>query len=216
MQTTSSKTAKGASIITFLVMMLFALPTSAQGVAEVWLNKALQKLQNKGAEMSFRIDGEGMSFSGKLLMEENKFHYDSETIKIWYDGTTQWTLQSDAGYRELYISQPDLEDLQIINPCLLLKHYKEFFTITDGGEKTIHGKLTHMVTLNAISDNSQITDINVYIDNYGVPVFLELMLLDGMEEEVEIRSMRDGLTFPKNTFTYSEKDYPADEVIDMR
>jgi hypothetical protein len=28
--------------------------------------------------------------------------------------------------------------------------------------------------------------------------------------------MRNGLTFPKQTFTYSEKAFPADEVIDMR
>lgn len=202
------------NIILSLIMFVSSM-ASAQGVADVWMNKTIEKLQNKGSEISFRIDEDGMRLSGKLLMDDNKFFYDAGTIKIWFDGTTQWTLQTDAGYSELYINEPNLEDLQIINPYLLLKHYKDFFTISDGGEKSINGKLAHMVKLNAI-DNSVVSSVNVYIANDNTPIAVELVLPDGMVYEIEMRSMRNGLTFPKNTFTYPEKEYPANEVIDMR
>ena len=33
---------------------------AAQGVAEVWLNKAVEQFQNKGVEVVFRINEEGM------------------------------------------------------------------------------------------------------------------------------------------------------------
>ena len=202
------------NIILSLIMFVSSM-ASAQGVADVWINKTIEKLQNKGSEISFRIDEDGMRLSGKLLMDDNKFFYDAGTIKIWFDGTTQWTLQTDAGYSELYINEPNLEDLQIINPYLLLKHYKDFFTISDGGEKSINGKLAHMVKLNAI-DNSVVSSVNVYIANDNTPIAVELVLPDGMVYKIEMRSMRNGLTFPKNTFTYPEKEYPANEVIDMR
>lgn len=215
MNTKTNNTKNSMRGIILCLMTLVASVASAQGTAEVWLNKAIQKMQDKGTEISFRIDEDGMRFSGKLLMEGNKFYYDAETIKIWYDGTTQWTLQTDVGYSELYISEPDIEDLQIINPYLLLKHYKDFYTIADGGEKTIHGKLTHMVELES-NDDSQIAAVNVYITTENTPAALDLVLPDGMVYEVEVRSMRSGLTFPKNTFTYQADTYPADEVIDMR
>ena len=45
---------------------------------------------------------------------------------------------------------------------------------------------------------------------------LEFVASDKATHKIDIRSMRNGLTFPKDTFTYPEKEYPADEVIDMR
>lgn len=216
MRTSLSKIAKRASAITLLLITLFALPTSAQGVAEVWLDKATEKLQNKGAEISFRIDEDGMRLSGKLLMEGNKFYYDAETIKIWYDGTTQWTLQTDAGYSELYISAPNVEDLQLINPYLLLNHYKDLYTIADGGEKIVHGKPTHKIELMPNDENQEVANVDLYIYSDGNLAAIDLTSSSGYSYEIEVRSMRSGLTFPKNTFTYQEKEYPADEIIDMR
>lgn len=199
-----------------ILMMLATLPVSAQGAAEVWLNKATEKLQNKGSEIVFRINEEGMRISGKLLMDGPRFIYDAENMKIWYDGTTQWTMQMGGGYNELYINTPSLEEQQIINPYLLLTTYKEHFTATDGGEQNHNGKLTHLVKLKANDESQEPSDINIYIANDGTLSSLEIVAPDGHLFKIEIRSMRNGLTFPKGTFTYQEKEYPADEVIDMR
>ena len=68
-----------ASVIMCIMMLFVALPTSAQGAAEVWLNKAADKLRNKGAEISFRVSEEGIQhISGKLLMDGEKFFYDTD------------------------------------------------------------------------------------------------------------------------------------------
>lgn len=206
-----------ASILAILVLTVFtAMPTFAQGTAEVWLGKATEKLKNKGTEIAFRINEEGIRISGKLLMDGQKFIYDTDEMKIWYDGTTQWTLQMGSGYNELYINNPTLEERQTINPYLLLSSYKDNFTATDGGEKNINGKLAHMVKLQANDESAELERINIYITNDGTLSLLELIAPDDRAYKIEVRSMRNGLTFPKDTFTYSAKDHPADEVIDMR
>lgn len=219
MQTTinthSRKRAATGAIIC-LIMLIFASPASAQSVAEVWLNKAAEKLRNKGTEITFRIKEEGVRISGKLLMDGSKFVYDTEEMKIWYDGTTQWTLQMRDGYNELYINSPTVEDQQSINPYLLLNNYKENFNITDGGEKSFGGNLTHMVTLKANNDSQEIKNLNIYIASDGMLSLLEIIAPDGHPYKIEVRSMRNGLTFPKNTFTYQPESYSADEVIDLR
>ena len=205
-----------ASFIMCLVMLFTASPLSAQGVAEVWLNKAAEKLRNKGTEIMFRIHEDGINISGKLLMDGEKFLYDTDEMKIWFDGITQWTLQLGGDYNELYINNPTIEEQRSINPYLLLNSYKEHFTVVDGGEKTYNGKPTHMVTLKLYNENLEGTSFNVYITSDGSLALLELEVSDGQFYKIDIRSMRNGLTFAKETFTYSAKDFPADEIIDMR
>ena len=205
-----------ASIITCLVMLFAASPVSAQGAAEVWLNKATEKLRNKGTEIAFRIHEDGINISGKLLMDGEKFLYDTDEMKIWFDGITQWTLQTGSDYNELYINNPSIEEQRSINPYMLLNSYKEHFIATDGGEKSYNGKPVHMVTLKPNDANLEAPSFNVYIASDGNLALLELIAPDGEAYKIDIRSMRSGLTFSKETFTYSAKDFPADEVIDMR
>lgn len=204
------------TLFTLTLVLLTTLPVSAQGTAEVWLRKVTEKLQNKGNEISFRIHEEGVHINGKLLMEGEKFVYDTEEMKIWYDGTTQWTLQMGNGYNELYINTPTLEEQQAINPYLLLSSYKNNFTATDNGEKNLNGKLVHMVKLQANDEDSELMGINVYITSDDHLAQLEIIASNGHPYKIEVRSMRNGLTFPKETFTYPAKDYPTDEVIDLR
>lgn len=205
-----------SSLIIFLLMVLSSVQLQAQGTAEVWLNKATSILQNKSSEIVFHFNGEGMHINGKLLIDGPKFVYDTEEMKIWYDGTTQWTLQMGNGYNELYINSPTPEEQQAINPYLLLNSYKEYFTVTDGGEKIIGGKPAHVVILKANDEDHEPNNASIYILSDGTLAALEIIAPNDQLYKIEVRSMRSGLTFPKDNFTYPAKEYPADEVIDMR
>lgn len=215
MQTTRHTFIKGL-LIALTLMILGVAPTAAQGVAEVWLDKAAEKLQYKGTEIMFRINEEGIRISGKLLIDSQKFVYDTDDMKIWYDGTTQWTLQMASGYNELYINNPSIEEQHTINPYLLLSSYKEYFTATDGGEKNLNGKPVHLVKLQANNKHQEAGSVNLYMTSDGTLAQLEFIAQDGQLYKIEIRSMRSGLTFPKDTFTYQSNEYPADEVVDLR
>lgn len=204
---------------TLILTLLFAIAsqtTTAQGVEEVWLNKAVNLLQQKGVEVVFRINEDGMRLGGKLLMSGNKFMFDTDQMKVWFDGNLQYTLQVSNDYSELYINTPTLDEQQSINPYLLLMHYNHNFTLSDGGEKNLDGKLVHKVILTAKDDTQELSGVNVYIKEDGELLELHLIFPDDRSYRIEVRSMRYGLTFPNHTFIYSEKDYPVDEIIDMR
>ena len=137
-------------------------------------------------------------------------------MKIWFNGTTQWTLQANSDYSELYINEPTLEDQQSINPYLLLKDYQERYTATNGGDKTIGGTLLHEVLLTAKNPQQEISSLKVYIKSNGELAAMHLLLPNNSICKVEVRSIRSGLTFPKQTFTYDSKAHPAEEIIDLR
>ena len=203
-------------LVTFLGAVFVAVSATAQGAADVWLQKATSQLQKKGVEIVFRINEEGIRIGGKFLMHEENYFFDTDEMKVWCDGTTQWTLQLDGDYSELYISNPTAEDQQSINPYMLLQNYQDSFAATDGGEKNLNGKLVHEVVLTAKDDRQELSYLNVYLTENGDLAGMSLVFPDDREYKIEIRSMRNGLTFPKSTFVYSEKEYPAGEVIDIR
>ena len=216
MQTTFISARRLATCFISCLLLMFTTQATAQSVAEVWLNKAVEKLQNKGAEIAFRINEENIHLSGKLLIEGEKFLYDTEDMKIWYDGATQWTLQQGNGYNELYINSPTPEEQQGINPYTLLNAYEKNFTAMDGGEKNFNGKLVHQVKLTANDNTYELNSVNVYILSDGTLAALEIITTDGIPYEIEVRSMSNGLTFPKGTFIFPSDNYKVDETIDMR
>ena len=114
------------------------------------------------------------------------------------------------------INNPTIEEQHSINPYLLLSSYKEYFTATDGGEKNLNGKPVHMVKLQANEKHQEVGSVNLYVTSNGTLAQLEFITQDGQLYKIEIRSMRSGLTFPKDTFTYQSNEYPADEVVDLR
>ena len=211
MQTTLKRLAIG-----IITLMLIVLPSVAQGAADVWLDKATEQLRNKGSEISFRINEEGIHLSGRLLIDGEKFFYDSDEMKIWYDGTTQWTLQMSSGYNELYISDPTPEEQQNINPYLLLNTYKEYFITADGGAKTRGGKPVHQVILKAKHEGQEPSCVNVYITSDAFLDAIEFASSGNINFKIDVRSMRNGLTFAKDTFTFPADSYKVDEVVDMR
>ena len=137
-------------------------------------------------------------------------------MKIWYDVTTQWTLLMGSGYNELYINNPTPEEQQNINPYLLLNNYKEHFTTADGGAKTRGGKPVHQVILKAKHEGQEPSCVNVYITSDAFLDAIEFASSGNINFKIDVRSMRNGLTFAKDTFTFPADSYKVDEVIDMR
>lgn len=213
---TSAQTLLKRLAVGITTLLLASTSILAQGTAEVWLSKVTEKLQNKGTEISFRIDEEGMHLSGKLLIDGEKFLYDTKEIKIWYDGITQWTLQMGNEYNELYINNPTPEEQQSINPYLLLSNYKEHFTTTDGGATTLGGKPVHLVVLKAKHEGQEPETVNIYISGDSSLAAIEFASSSDLDFKIEVRSMRNGLTFPKGTFTFQAEGHQVDEIIDMR
>lgn len=204
---------------TFIVMIVLAFApvwVGAQNVAEVWLGKTAALFQNKGVELRFRLNEEGVRTNGRFLMEGEKFCFDTDDMKIWFDGTTLWTLQNDISYSELYISNPTDEELRSINPYMLLQTFDEYFLPVDEGDRNVGDEWLHVISLVPKTSQQDLSKMVFYLTASGEPKIVDLVLAENREYRIEIRAFRNGLTFSQHTFTYREKEYPANEVIDMR
>ena len=196
----------------FTLWMLALLPycISAQTdakAAEV-LDKVLEDLSDNG----IRADFEG-SETGFLLLKGEKFYLNNGNVQSWYDGKTQWSYVADA--EEVNISHPTLEELQGINPYLILMRYKTDFNYTYKGSQTRNGVKGHEIVLTPKhSEQSEV--IRVFISKTYHPLAMKMEQNGQTLSEINVTSYKTDQKLEDGMFRFNKSLFPNAEIIDMR
>ena len=196
----------------FTLWMLALLPycISAQTdakAAEV-LDKVLEDLSDNG----IRADFEG-SETGFLLLKGEKFYLNNGNVQSWYDGKTQWSYVADT--EEVNISHPTLEELQGINPYLILMRYKTDFNYTYKGSQTRNGVKGHEIVLTPKhSEQSEV--IRVFISKTYHPLAMKMEQNGQTLSEINVTSYKTDQKLEDGMFRFNKSLFPNAEIIDLR
>jgi outer membrane lipoprotein-sorting protein len=196
----------------FTLWMLALLPycISAQTdakAAEV-LDKVLEDLSDNG----IRADFEG-SETGFLLLKGEKFYLNNGNVQSWYDGKTQWSYVADT--EEVNISHPTLEELQGINPYLILMRYKTDFNYAYKGSQTRNGVKGHEIVLTPKhSEQSEV--IRVFISKTYHPLAMKMEQNGQTLSEINVTSYKTDQKLEDGMFRFNKSLFPNAEIIDMR
>ena len=196
----------------FTLWMLALLPycISAQTdakAAEV-LDKVLEDLSDNG----IRADFEG-SETGFLLLKGEKFYLNNGNVQSWYDGKTQWSYVADT--EEVNISHPTLEELQGINPYLILMRYKTDFNYTYKGSQTRNGVKGHEIVLTP-KHSKQSEVIRVFISKTYHPLAMKMEQNGQTLSEINVTSYKTDQKLEDGMFRFNKSLFPNAEIIDMR
>ena len=197
----------------FTLWMLALLPycISAQTdakAAEV-LDKVLEDLSDSNG---IRADFEG-SETGFLLLKGEKFYLNNGNVQSWYDGKTQWSYVADT--EEVNISHPTLEELQGINPYLILMRYKTDFNYTYKGSQTRNGVKGHEIVLTPKhSEQSEV--IRVFISKTYHPLAMKMEQNGQTLSEINVTSYKTDQKLEDSMFRFNKSLFPNAEIIDMR
>ena len=162
-----------------------------------------------GASASFTMStASAGAVSGTIAIKGNKFNAHTSQMTVWYDGKTQWTYVKKNN--EVNVSTPTQAQQQMMNPYTFVNIYKTGYTMTattSGANDEVH--------LVAQKQNKSITEMYITINHKtGVPSKVK-MKHNGKWSTITVSNFS-----PKNLsnaiFTFSSKDYPTAEVIDLR
>lgn len=196
--------------ITTLLFLTTTLTLSAANEAEALIKKAAEAFSKKGTEITFTIDMDGDEVKGKLLMDGKKYHIEADDMSTWFDGKTQWLLQSSDSYSEVYISEPTDEELMGTNPYMLLNNYGKMFNASLGAKK--NG--IQEIVLSA-KDANDIQSVSVWIKSDGSLGAMTIATPQGMAD-IKVTAIRSCLSLSKDSFVIPKSSLKAAEVIDMR
>lgn len=179
------------------------------------MNRKLNESMGLKIQFVWQNDLEEHEQVGKLLVNKEKFYLQLEALTTWFDGENQWTLLE--GSDEVNLIKPTQEELQSINPYLLLAIYKEGYTYRLGGKQSYNGKQITEINLHAKELRKEIQHVRIYMDKVSfLPLYLEFSTKQSGRTKVSIQTLELNRQMKASTFSFDEKKYPEIEVIDLR
>ena len=198
-------------LLTFWMLTLLPYCLGAQTnkkAAEV-LDKVLAEWSESSG---IRADFIGTE-NGFLLIKGKKFYLNNGSIQSWYDGKTQWSYVADT--EEVNISHPTPEELQAINPYLILLRYKTDFDYTYKGSQTRNGVKGHEIVLTPKhSGNREV--IRVFISQKHQPLAMKMEQDGRTLSEINVINYQDDQKLQDGMFRFNKSLYPNAEIIDLR
>lgn len=196
----------------FTLWMLALLPYCISAQTDVKAAEVLDKVLEDLSDNGIRADFEG-SETGFLLLKGEKFYLNNGNVQSWYDGKTQWSYVADT--EEVNISHPTLEELQGINPYLILMRYKTDFNYTYKGSQTRNGVKGHEIVLTPKhSEQSEV--IRVFISKTYHPLAMKMEQNGQTLSEINVTSYKTDQKLEDGMFRFNKSLFPNAEIIDMR
>ena len=192
-----------------LALLPYCLSAQNDSRAEAILDKTLSSLSDSNG---IRADFGGTE-NGFLLLKGEKFYLNNGNIQSWYDGETQWSYVADT--EEVNVSHPTPEELQGINPYLILMRYKSDFNYSYKGELTKNGVKGHEVILRP-KQSGGMDIIRVFISKTHQPLAMKVEQNGKTVSEINVTSFRTDQRLEDGMFRFNRSLYPNAEIIDLR
>ena len=199
------------TLIILYILLFLPLHLFAQNKAKA--NEILKKTENliqnaKGIRTVFESNERG-----ELWIKGEKFYLNCAGIQTWYNGQTQWSYVE--ANEEVNISTPTLEELQQINPYLLMKSYKSGYNYQYKGNRTINHQTGYEIVLTPLKQQD-ISSITLLISTEYIPLYIKIEQNHLSSVEFYITTFQESPDLSDEWFTFDKNKFPDAEIIDLR
>ncbi|MCR4810169.1 MAG: outer-membrane lipoprotein carrier protein LolA [Prevotella sp.] len=146
--------------------------------------------------------------AGTISIKGQKFYMKSNTMTMWFDGTTLWSYL--AQNEEVNISTPTAQQLQTLNPYHFINLYKQGYTATMTTSAT-----AYTVHLTATDTQKKISEAFITIDKTTYAP-KDLKMLQGTKWTSFTISGLKAERQDDSKFRFNSSAYPDAEIIDLR
>lgn len=201
-----------ALILTFILGM--TANTMAAETATDILSRAAAKLRAaKSIEANFTLTSSANAglVKGSILMSGTKFRILTPRYTSWFDGSTQWVL--NAVDKEVNISTPTDQELQMVNPVMVLNKFSKEYSAT----LLKSPKTQRVLRLSAKQKDADIRQAVVTLNAASLmPQAITLTASNGTTVTVKFAGIKTGSALADTYFRFSPTQYPDVDIIDLR
>lgn len=154
------------------------------------------------------------SSEGTIFISGEKVFIDSEDVKTWFDGKTQWVYS--RGSNEVDVSEPTAEERARMNPYSFLSIYKKGYAATMTSE-TVRGESCHSISLKAEDRAADMPVILLTISKKTMlPVCIRTRIGRDNWTRISIYGLEKHRRFKDGIFRFDKRGFPDAEVVDLR
>jgi hypothetical protein len=208
--------------LTLLLLLTATLSIQAQQTPNAVLKSISEKLEKDcciTADLTLTDNTSyavlGSNTKGSLKISKECFVIDVALFRLWFDGTTLWTMNTMNGYEEIYVTSPDKEEAALFNPINIFK--QPGLTVTTNADKD------GLKSISVTSQQLVIGDINLQLevlynlDTYRIERVIGMDRFNQSQNiAIAIKNYKSGLELSKETFQCPVSNYPDAEIVDMR
>lgn len=207
----------------FCMALLWGMIASAQTeqrAKEILDRASSAMMQDSGIRATFLVEHSRAGQSadrveGSLTLKGSRFILETPGTTTWFNGTTQWTYVDRN--EEINISTPTEEELQTVNPCLLIGLYRKGFNYRLEGTVLRRGKSVYRILLTPTDSRQEIRQIELLIEQGSCqPACVRFRSAGGEETTIDILSYRIRQNLSDSSFTPNLQRYSHAEIIDLR
>ena len=199
------------NFISLIAFILLPMAMSAATATQILAESARALNSAPSLTIAYTVSQGSERSNGTLTVARDKFVLSSPEVKVWYDGSTQWTLQTQGSV--LSITEPTADELLESNPFALLNHYDKAYNCKSLASQ---GK-DPVVELTAKSKYNPIRKAVLTINAATkLPSKLVVTMNNGNVMTATVTKTTVGKVVPSSTFVYNKKLNPAREINDLR
>ena len=152
------------SLLFILGMLCLALPMVAQEPdAKDILDRTADAFRREGGvKIGFSVRAPEGNSNGTICLKGDKFLLETEGMKTWFDGRTQWSYLASSD--EINVSEPTPEELQSINPYSWLSLYNQDYKLKVAKIGNASDNTTYKVVMTATKRSQFIHCLILYIE----------------------------------------------------
>jgi len=212
-----------ASITAVLVIITAFLPTitmTGQNAEKILADATGKMKAHTSIQMEFSYQmvnpeaGINETTQGKAVMSGDKYRLEIASQMIISDGKTLWTVLTDA--EEVQVNDAT-EGEDAFSPTKMLTDYKENYSSKlISGVNELNGRSVYLLEL-VPHEVKNFMKVNLFLirDNLQ-PYRIELFDFNESVYKYTLNNFETGVTLQPDVFTFSEKEFPGFDVIDMR
>lgn len=204
--------------IVLLTNSIFALVAQKNVEAEQLIDRFIASVSTQAIRTNFTLEVfeknavHSQQFSGSFTMQANRFNLETEEMKVWFNGKTQWVYYSQSD--EVTITEPTAEELSTTNPVAILSDLKRTSKISFGKQKNAQ---QHIVLLAPKNAQASFSMAEVYFHkSTGNLAAMTLRFPDGSSQSLKLNNYQSNTTVPLSVFNFDKKKFPEAIVVDMR
>lgn len=168
-----------------------------------------RKMSAPSVQAQFTVTAEGSDMQGHITISGARFSLDSPGVKVWYNGTDQWSFLPSSG--EVSLTSPSAEELLSTNPFAILRDYASAYSVRRIADKA--GKKRVELTPKS---PGEIARVRITVGTDSWPAAAEVTFDDGRTVSLTVDHIQAGAAVPASSFTFNPARFPGVEVIDLR
>lgn len=155
---------------------------------------------------------ENQTITGWFVLKNNKFRLETNEIKVWFDGKTQWSYNTDN--HEVSITEPSEEQLAQTNPLFILSLLSKNCTIkynSPTSSKELYNilmvprKKTDILKFELKANRKTQNIVSIVVHNRNNTVY-----------RLSLKTFRKGIDVSDGYFVYNPSLYKGAIINDLR